>query len=347
MPVVRNGRFRSRVSPLTRTVRRAAGLAATAATEVVRRNLASRLATRTGVSYQSAPLTGYSDYKVDYKKRKLTRRSKRVIFRKRKWTRKVVRAVRESTTGSAHVVRSSFAPGRESPANGSAWFSATIYGLNGTNDPNINCCNDLGQAFFNADSTAWTNWDSNGPVLDSRSQRIEAFHATMEFTMLNTGANDVLAEVYFIRARKRTERYYTDPSYVYETGFSKQDTTREPDSNTLMGSALAASQMGVTPFQNSLFCRTFNIIKRVKHRIQAGGEVSFIHRDARTRWFTLKDTKAYSMSNATSGVLVQFQGVPVAGGAPSAAAPAQLTFTVQRRYRFKFLSGEMSTDARW
>ena len=68
--------------------------------------------------------------------------------------------------------------------------------------------------------------------------------------------------------------------------------------------------------------------------------------DRRVRNFTIGGVKPYAWDKATSGVLVQWQGVAVGGGAPVPAVASAMTFNVTRRYRFKFVRDDQPTDGR-
>lgn len=292
----------------------------------------------------SAPLTGHYDYKTDYRKRRLTRRRRRVFRRRRRWRNRIVRTVRESTIGSSHILRRSFYPDVTSPNGSSASVAWTMYGLNGTNNPNQNTNNDIGQTMYEMDSPSWTDWESS--TLSAENHRLHALHGTMEVTIVNTGTQDALVEVYHIRARRRVESSMQNPNHLYNIGFNKQGPTYEPDGTGQVGAELTPTELGVTPFQNSLFCRHFNIYQRQKFRIPVGGEVSFVKTDRRRRTYTLGGVKPFAWDRNTSGVLVQFQGVAAGGGVPNPAVEARLTFSVIRRYRFKFTRDDLPTDGR-
>lgn len=303
----------------------------------------------TAQSSSSAPLTSHFDYKTDYVKRRMTRRRRRIIRRRRKWSRRVVRAVRESTLGSAHIIRRSFAPDQFSSDGLSNSVSWTMYGLNGQNNPNLNTTNDIGQSMFEAAGTDWTNWTSTS--LASVNHKIHAYHGTMECTIVNAGGTDALVEVYYIRARSREDEAWQSPNHVYNVGFLKQKETREPDTGLQVGTPLTPTELGVTPFQNALFCRKFNIYKRQKFRIPGnGGEVSFILHDRKPRTYTMSGVRQYAWDRGTSGILVQWQGVAQGGTfgevSPSPALPTVMSFNITRRYRFKFARDDTPTDGR-
>lgn len=333
-----------RGSYLAPYIRPTLALARRAATATWKRKMANR-SSASADSGSSAPITGEYDYKTDYRRRRIGKRRRRVMRRRRKWKRSVVRAVRDATIGSSHIIRRSFAPDIASAIDESKSISFTMYGLNGTNDPNENTCNDIGQSMYEAVGSAdWSNWDS--AVFGSRNHKIQSLHGTMEVTMVNTGESDALVEVYHIYARRRVENTYLNPNHIYNTGFIKQDRATEPDTGNIVGVGLTPVELGVTPFQNALFCRNFTITKRQKFRIPAGGEVSFVKKDSRSRIFSLAGTKPFAWDRSLSGILVQFQGVPLGGAVPQSATATKMSFSVIRRYRFKFMRDDLTTDGR-
>lgn len=299
-------------------------------------------------SSSSAPITGHYDFKTDYRKRKLTWKKKRLFRYRRRWRKRVLKTVREGTIGSAHFVRRSFAPDLQTSAGLSRSVSWMLYGLNGTNDPNLNTTNDVGQSTYEVSPTDWSNWTSTS--LSAVDHKIHAYHGTMEVSIVNTGGNDAWVEVYYIRARNRQDSDWGSPNNVYNTGFLKQGPTIEPDTENQVGAQLTPTELGVTPFQNALFCRMFNIYKRQKFRVPGnGGEISFVTHDRRPRTYSLSSVKPFAWDRGTSGILVQWQGVAlgsVGAEAATPAAPTTLAFNVTRRYRFKFPAHEAATDGR-
>lgn len=287
------------------------------------------------------PLTTERDFTTDYSKRRPSPRARRNIKRKRTWTRKVVKAVREATLGSQHIIRRSYAPNFTTPVSTKGTFSFTMYGLNGDANTSVNTNNDVGSILFNGSPTEWNDWES--PIATSTNQKLHSYHATLEFSMSNTGTNDAWVEVYHIRARRRVDFTLASPDAIYQRGFLKQGTAYEPDTGTSVGTPLLPSDLGVTPFQNAMFCRTFQITKRQKFKLAVGAEISFTIHDARPRTFAIGSTKPYTMDSSTSGILVQQYGVST-----NTAEAAAVTTTLQciRRYRMKMAEDDNPTDAR-
>lgn len=309
--------------------------------------IARRAAFRFGKSFtrtmttnndNGGPITAQRDFKTDYRKRRVSRRGRRVMRRRRKWTRRVLRTVREATIGSQHIVRRTFIPSSTTLAGTS---SAIAFGMNSLNGYVGNASypsnNDFGQIMYEAvGNTTWANWENSALV--SHDLKIHNMHSTMEMTINNVGEKDAIVEVYYIRSRKRVETSWSDPANIYRAGFRKQDAAQNPDTDdgvpNTIGAELADSDLGVTPFQCALFCRTFTIYKRQKYIIPAGDEVSFTMTDSRPQVYTLGNTKPYCLDKRYRGVLMQFFGKPSL--VPDTPADSvTLAFQSTRRYRIK------------
>lgn len=350
LQLYRQGRFRNggfnmpyTAGPLVRrAVTTIARRLASGAVKRRRMDVSRQSAAQSGSS--SAPLTGNFDYKTDYRKRRLTRYRRRRVRRQRKWTRRVVKAVRENTLGSAHILRRSYAADLLAGENMSNSASYMMYSLTGNTNLNVDPNNDVAQVLYEGAPTDWNNWESTS--LTSVNHKLHAYHGTMEVNIVNTSGADAWVEVYFIRARRRGEAAWISPNYVYNQGFKRQKPTIEPDTGAFVGAELVPTELGVTPFQNSLFCSMFNIYKRQKFRVPAGGEVSFTMHDPRPRTYTIAGVKPYAWDRGTSGVLIQWQGVARGGEFPVASAASALSFNVVRRYRYKFSRDDTPTDGR-
>lgn len=295
----------------------------------------------------SEPLTGHFDYKTDYRKRKLTRRGRRRQKRTRRWKRRVVNAVRDNTLGTNHFVRRSV--GLISSAQlASAPMVVGLYGLNGTNNDGLNSTADVGELFQEMDQGSWDNMDNN---ISTTSHRVSFQHGTMEVTLRNTNAtNDAVIEAYYIRGRKPLPAAWADPANVYNIGFQKQGRSFDPNTNSpsvpvLIGeSELSASTIGVTPFQNALFCRHFNIYKRQKFILPPGKDVSVTISDSRRRYFNGFTAKRYATDKNYHGILFQQMGLPgleSGTGVPLPALSSDIVYMAVRRYRYKpYLLGD-------
>lgn len=301
----------------------------------------TRTATTTQQRTSSAPLTGEHDFKTDYVKKRPSRKARRQQQKKRSWAKSVIKTVREANVGSSHVIRRSFQGSISSAVDTSQSFSYMMYGLNGDNNTSINTNNDIGATLFAAAGAAWTNWNTlASPSID---HKLYSHHSSLEFNMVNTGTSDAWVEVYYIRARKRTEAAWLSPNYVFNQGFLKQSISGDPDTGTPIGTELVPTELGVTPFQNALFCRNFLITKRQKYRVPVAGEISFVLNDRRPRSFSIQSTKPYAWDRSTTGIFVQFYGVSTN---LNAAAATQVATTCTRRYRMKFIENDNATDAR-
>lgn len=324
----------------------AVGGGATAYNMLQHRRAGTMVPYRGGMSSARSPgniMTAQHDAKTDYSKRRVSKK-KRWIQRKRyKRTRRMINTVRAANVGTTHIVRRSL--GLITTAAGvSNAVSYGLYGLNGTSTDTFNTTNDIGEFFKEMDATSWAA--TNAPLTESQNHKIYTYHATAEYTIRNTGNEDVIIEAYFIRGRKSLNTNWLDPCYTYFQGFNKQALATDPNTGNAFDTQLAATQIGVTPFQNSLWCRHFRIYKRQKFRIAPDQEVSFVITDRRRRTFTMDRARTFSTDSNYNGVLFQQQGPPDAtGGVETPAIASSVTYMVARRYRLKMFRDNLPKDA--
>lgn len=279
-------------------------------------------------------LTTHNDSKTDYSKRRLTKKQRFRQRRRYKRTRRMVNTVRNFNVGSTHIVRRSLAL-VSSPSNGSFSVTYGIYGLNGTPFETNNTTNDIGEFLREISPTDWNN--TNSPTVVGQNHRLYCYHATAEYTLRNNSNDDVLVEAYFIRGKQPLNAILAaNPTDLYNNGFNKEQRASDPNTGNQFDTALSSTIIGVTPFQNAMFCRYFNIYKRQKYTIQPQSEVSFVITDRRVRSFTMDSVRTFSTDRNYHGVLFQQQGVPDASsGVETAAKPSVVTYMCARRYRLK------------
>lgn len=294
----------------------------------------------------SAPgnmMTPQHDAKTDYSKRRIGRRKRRILRKRYKRKRRMINTVRAANVGTTHIVRRSLAQITTTPGVSNA-VSYGLYGLNGTGSDAFNTCNDIGEFFKEMDATSWAA--VNTPLTESQMHKIYTYHATAEYTIRNTGDNDVIVEAYFIRGRKPLNAAWANPTDTYFGAFNKQALATDPNTGNPFDAQLAATQIGVTPFQASMFCRYFNIYKRQKFRLEPGAEVSFVVTDRRRRVFQMDRARTFAFDRNYTGVLFQQQGPPDAsGGVPTPAIASSVTYMCARRYRLKMFRDNLPKDA--
>jgi len=345
------------MSLVTRRPQRAAGIIAAAriAGQLARRAMSNKRRRtgnpeRTQMRADTGPLTAQHDYKTDYRKRRVSSRQKRVRRRRGKFNRKIVNVVRNANIGSSHIIRRSLA-NLTTATNLSNAVSYGMYGLNGTSTDTFNSTADIREIFREISETDWTN-AINGST--SQQHRIYSMHATMEITVRNTGSNDALIECYYIRGKRRSP-ILTSPTLIYSNGFAKAGIAYDPNQNpTLVNPApsaatfdakLAFSDVGVTPFQCPWFVQHYNIYKRQKFTLTAGGEFSFIMHDRRPRTFKMDTASTASTDRSYHGVLFQQFGLPSADGVETYALPTAVTYSSIRRYRLKMFQHNLPKTA--
>lgn len=297
--------------------------------------------TRSG---QSAVLTTQTDAKTDYRKRRVSKRMRRRRRVQYKRKRRLINTIRNANVGSTHIVRRSLA--LVTTASGvSDAISYGLYGLNGTTGDTFNTCDDVGEVFDEMDPVSWAA--VSNPAVAGQNHKIYAYHATAEYTLRNTGSTDAIVEAYFIRGTKPLNvAFAPNPTNCYFAAFVKQSTASDPNTGNAFEGPLAATQIGVTPFQAQVFTRHYRIYKRQKFRIAAGQEISFVVTDSRPRTFTMDQSRIYSTDRNYHGVLFQQQGPPDAtGGVETPAIATSMTYLCTRRYRIKMFRDNLVKDS--
>lgn len=302
---------------------------------------------------ESTPLTGQYDYKTDYRKKRLTRRTKRLVKKRRKWKKKIVNTVRSANVGTTHVVRRSLAL-LNSATNESNAVCYGLYGLNGTSNDDFNSTADVREIYREVSNSDFI--DANNLSAQTQNHELYFIHATMELTIRNNGPNDALLEAYFIRGQKRSA-VNTSPTGIYAGAFAKAAIAFDPNQNpTLVNPTapiagqtfdrkLVFSDIGVTPFQAPFFCQHYKIYKRTKFRITPGQEVNFVIHEKKPRTFFMNTTATASTDKRYHGILFQQQGSPNAVDPPTNALPTTCTYLAVRRYRLKMFRDNLSKTA--
>jgi len=345
----RGGRIHSLLRSTQRTIapyvtQRNLVRASAAAGAVYRQYRAARQGRAQNVTQGSAPLTGQFDYKTDYSKRRKSRRQRRIGRRRYKQKRRIINTVKNSTVAPVHLVRRSMFQLTSATQQSNA-VCYGLYGINGVSNDSFNTTDDVASIFKQMDPTGWA--DANDPLDHSRNQKVWFLHGTLEMTIRNTGNQDALIEAYYIRGRKSVNAAWGSPTDLYSAGFRKQNLAKNPEEpRTTFERHLEVTDVGVTPFQNALFCQSYNIYKRQKFRIPPGGEINFVITDRRSRTFSMVPSQRIATDKRYHGVLFQQQGSPDASAEPATVAlPTAVTYLATRRYRFKMLRDALATDA--
>lgn len=293
------------------------------------------------VSQNTEPLTGQYDYKTDYRKKRLSRRVLRKVKRKRRWNRKVVNVVRNANVGSTHIIRRSICQ-LTAASNTSNSVCFGMYGQNGTSTDVFNPTADIGEIFSEIDPSAWAA--SNIGTTELPLHKIYSMHCTMEFTARNTGTNDALLEVYFIRGTKRLYSG-TNPVDIYSDGFKKAQLASDPNTGNSFDTKLTFATVGTTPFQSPWFCQHYKIYKRQKFRVPQGNEINIVLHDNKPRTFRMDQTRSVSTDRTYHGILIQQQGPPSASGVETYSLPTSVTYSSIRRYRLKMFRDNLPKTA--
>lgn len=302
-------------------------------------------AARSSGGGSSAPLTGQFDYKTDFKRRRLGKRQRRRQKFRRRRARKAWKRAKLSAANTTHLLKQS-AFTLTSVENQSNSLCYGLYGINGSGTQ-YNSTGDVGAVFNEMDSSSWAL--ANAPDSTSYNHKLYFQHGTMEITIKNTGTVDALIEAYFIRGRRPVNTNWLDPAHVYDRGFRKQAVAQNPNPTLLpdpnFESGLTFNIVGTTPFQCAEFCKDYSIYKRQKFRLPPGNEINIVVSDPRPRSFGMVESRPIMTDRRYHGILFQQQGSPASGDPPVLAQATQVTYLAVRRYRFKMVRDNMTTDA--
>lgn len=322
-----------------------------AATRAFSSTQTSNSNTLTGVN----PLTTQHDFKVDYKRRKRTRKLRRRIRRGRKFTRRVVNSYMRATTSPKHVAKAALFS-IQAPLGGSNFFSALLHtsdGLYTGDNPQA----DWREFFREGSSENAVGWDNiidptaapQYPDINRRNRAIRCNSSAMEFTVRNTGTNSCLVNVYRVVCKLNVPFVGFTLEQLYDHGFryaGRVTEVTQPVEGTgndgvappygMWDSQIVSSHLVATPFQSATFTKYFTIYRRTKYQLAPGEEFSLLLRDNRPKHIDMNRMRGNSfVKGLTHGYFIDFQGVPVTvGDPPTGTTTAVATLAVQKLVRY-------------
>jgi len=300
------------------------------------------------------PLTTQHDYKVDYTRRKRTRRLKRRIRRGKKFTRRVVNSYMRYTTSPKHVAKlAQFT--RTCDINESNYFATLLHTSDGTftgDNPQADW-----REFFREGSTEnAVGWDNIAdpiagpqfPDVNRRNRAIRCNTSAMELTIRNVGATSALVNVYRVVCKRNLPFVGFELESLYSQGFTYSGRITEvtqPVEGTgndgvappygMWDAQMRPEQLTSTPFQSNLFCKHFTIYRRTKYQLAPGEEFSLLLKDNRPKYVNMTRMRGNSfVARMTHGYFIDFQGVPSLFQDPPAAGSDTATLCVQKMVRY-------------
>lgn len=301
------------------------------------------------------PLTTQHDFKVDYKRRKRTRKLKRRVRRARKFTRRVVNSYMRATTTPKHVAKLALFT-IQTITGQSNYFGCLLHssdGLSTGDNPQADW-----REFFREGSTEnAVGWDQIAdptappqfPDVNRRNRAMRCNSSAMELTIRNTGANACLVNVYRIVCKLSFPFVQFSIESLYDQGFRYSGRITEvtqPVEGTgndgvappfgMWDPQMQGNQLTSTPFQSSLFTKHFTIYRRTKYQLAPGEEFSLMVKDNRPKHIDMNRMRGNSfVKGITHGYFIDFQGVPIqVGGDPSTTSTAPASLSVQKMVRY-------------
>lgn len=306
----------------------------------------SRARNQTNTSSTDNPLTTQHDFKVDYRRRKRTRKLRRRIKRGRRFTRRVVNAYVRATESTKKIAKlAQFT--RECLSNSSNYFACMLHTADGvfTGD---NPQADWREFFIEGSAENKQGWDdylntSIGPTyphIGRRQRSIRCHSSNMELTIRNTGTAPALVNVYRIVCKKSYQAGGETIERLYEYGFQYSGRVTEINQPVEAGqpwgmwdNQMTPGQLTSTPFQSFMFTKHFTIYRRTKYQLAPGEEINLMLKSTRPKVVSISRARGYScMAGLTHGYFVDFQGVPTYSGGNTFTGAAQLSVQKMVRY---------------
>jgi len=263
---------------------------------------------RTRTSQQSErsggePVTSSTDVRVDYRRKRRGRGSKRRVARAKRFTRAVLK-VTDKRESPCRVLM--YGSGVATSAIGAQGFIFDGANMLGTiKNTSITGERDLAQVYAALGDTA-----------TSQSQ-LRCKSALLELSLYNGKTYDCFAEVWTVKPRKPFGSGNSLSSW-YVGGF-----TNEPA--VLAGSAsVTTATYGQSPFMNRLFTENFLILKKETIKLSAASSTNLSIKTRLPSFYNIdKYTSAISCDKSSVGYLITFYGPPDAStAAPSACSVA-------------------------
>lgn len=298
------------------------------------------------------PLTTQHDFKVDYRRRKRTRRLRRRIRRGKKFTRRVVNSYIRATESPKKVVKLSMFT-RSAEVNESTQFAAMLHTADGDIVSTDNPQADWREFFIEGSSQNRRGWDELGntvtgpfyPFISERGRAIRCTTSGMELTIRNTGTLPSLVNVYRVVCKKDWPFAGISIEKLYEQGFERSGRVTEHDQRIEAGEPfgmwdfqMTPEQLTSTPFQSFMFTKLFTIYRRTKYQLAPGEEINLVLKDSRPKVVPMERVRNKScVARLTHGYFVDFQGVPRLEDGVTQTGTAQLSVQKMVRYNLTMM----------
>lgn len=169
----------------------------------------------------------------------------------------------------------------------------------------------------------------------------------MDIYLRNASAGPVVIEAYHIMARSDVQdtinQHYVET--LYEVGFSTPNAVNE----SLIGTnrtKIGPTDIGSTPFNNSMFARYFMVKKKIRIELGPGELTALQLRDPRNRKF-----QKYKIDNqvfipyVTQGYFFQVIGSPAFAGGDNFTEATSVAITATRTYNYHIVNSNFNRTA--
>lgn len=284
------------------------------------RNGGSHTLSTNGGKGAPAPITGESDWRNVYRKKRFPRR------RKKRWVRfvrKVKHVVSKGLAPQFNVLVKTVTVSAIAGSQGSTDIF-TVLGSNGNSHTN-----DMSYLFDRAFATIIPNTSIGGQT--KQSLRIQVTGWMAECVVVNYGLTLVYLDCYYWRTKKNYKSEGLGVKDLWTNSLGNVDANIVP---TGTETKLTIDDYGVTPFQGPTFVKHCEIWKKTRVKIPSQGTAQFVLRSGRDHYRSWSFDQDFALlQGATEGILfVQY-------GAPTELVPitsgSGLRYTLNTNYTWR------------
>lgn len=285
-------------------------------------------------SIAHAPITSQYDVKTVYRKKRMPRRRRRRYVR---FAKSVQHLNMKATALQTQLIRENKI--LIAPQNTTSYVAQMMYSCNGDGGAQGSA-----SALSRGKTNDLNDMLTDGTLTNNPTALVHYQSCTMDTMLRNNGTTPVVVEAYHIVVRSdaqdtNSQRYVEN---IYEIGFDTPTAVNEGATGTNR-TRMDATDIGSTPFNNSMFARYFTVKKKIRIELGAG-EISVLQiRDPKNRKF-----QRYKIDNmvyipwVTQGYLFQVIGAPTNTEGSNFTEATSVSITSTRTYNYHVINSNFN-----
>jgi len=281
-----------------------------------------------------APVTGESDWRSVYRRRRFPRQ------RRRRWVsfvRKTQAVIDKSFSPSFFVATR--AATVDTTSNHQS--TASIHTILGGNNSSVQEGYDIGRIHSLVD-----NFGSEGQDVEWDPERFRVTGWLAETQIVNASPWTVYVDAYYWRTKRDLPVLSGTDGASFGLFLNRQMADTIPNFPTA-GSAVDIDDYGVTPYQNARFAKNFTIYKKTRMKLGGGSTAQIEQRSGRNYFFDWKwDRQRGFRAGVTEGIFFIVYGTPGLDEANvfhDLARPSEVHFASNVNYTYRVVRSAVST----